>query len=165
MSHDRRIVQAQVGQTWRMLTPFGAEQIMRIDRIAVDPATGRRRASGCCPTSGKKRLADVASLEKLLRGARLLVHADGTSADTTPRDNVPADLDDGPRQPVVREHHARGIPRRPISLFETRCTQLRARGLRPAAIARELKATPPQVETALRNVDDIRALQAALAAE
>ena len=55
--------------------------------------------------------------------------------------------------------------RRPISFFETRCVQLRARGLGPTAIARELKATPPQVETALRNVDDIRALQAALAAE
>ncbi len=163
MSHDRRIVQAQVGQVWRMLTPFGAEQLMRIDRIEFN--AGRRRAFGCCPLSGRKRLADVTSLEKLLRGARLLSHPDGSPADTTPKDNVPVDMGEVSRAAVVREHKPRGVMRRPISFFETRCVQLRARGLGPTAIARELKATPPQVETALRNVDDIRALQAARATE
>jgi hypothetical protein len=163
MSHDRRCVVVQDGQVWRMLTPFGQPQLMRIDVIEVDPATGRRRARGVCPETGKKRLADVLSLERLLRGARLLVHADGTAADTTPRDNVPADKPDKPR--VTRIHKPRGVVRRDITLFETRCVQLRARGLGASAIAKELGTKPQSVETALSNVDDIRALQAALAAK
>jgi hypothetical protein len=156
-SSSSRVEEVRVGQTWRMLMATGQEQIMRIDRIETEPKTGRKRVVGTCPKTGRMRTADVASLERRLRGARLLSHPDGTPATLYVKPVRLVVDEDKPRPVKTRIYKPKGVLQRPITLFETECTQLRARGVSLREISRRLKRAYGSVETALENVEEIRA--------
>jgi hypothetical protein len=152
----------ELGQVWR-LPGTEREQTIRIDRIAFATiqcaawgdlkSTGRRckMAFGLDESTGECVEVQARHLERGHLGARLLARADGTAV-----------VRAGPKvEPTHKrkpgERPPRGVIRREISLFETQCVQLVARGQTYAAIARTLGTGEATVRNAVENVRQIRA--------
>jgi hypothetical protein len=144
------------GQVWsitayaRGLTRARTE--IRVDQVDFDPIVGRRAVCTDLRT-GRSRPVTVRSLTHGHLGAVLVREADGRAPA-----ELPKRMDYVEKEPerTVEIFEPRGILQREISLFETRCTQLRAKGMKPAEIARKLRTNLQKVLRSLENVQAIR---------
>jgi hypothetical protein len=156
----------ELGQVWR-LPGTERERTIRIDRIAFGTiqcaawwglkSHGKRckLAYGLDESTGERIEVLARHLERGHLGARLVTRADGTDVvRQAPKVEPTHKRKPGDRPP-------RGVIRREITLFETRCMQLLARGQTYAAIARTLGTGEATVRNAVENVRQIRAAREA----
>lgn len=155
-----------VGQTWSLLGSGRSRYEFTIERIE-DDGKGVLRAYGRS-AKGRPVMADVRTLRRGLRGARLVRFADGTSPTEAPKLTREQLLAEPPSKPrTERVYRPKGAPPQDeVTPEMTRVLQMRARGMSRPAIARELgdDCTEDRVrrlEEAARDIQLLRKVRAA----
>jgi len=158
--HPPRILRE--GQLWRVSAGCRGGTIeVRIESMETDPRLGLMCVCRSVHSEIVKRIK-APSLRAGRLGALLLREPDGSEPAEYEPYPAPPPKAEGPRK--IRTFLPKGVLRRDITLFETKCSQLRARGMGPKEMALHLGEPEHKVKTALKNYDDIRANRALLAA-